>query len=105
MHAEYRMRNTPCIDAHHVQACYEHLLAGKRPALPSDEPEQPSLLKRGRKRKMPESFQAALEEAEEAAASDGEMDTAAQPQHSRPLVCIKATIMSWLMCCTKADWF
>ena len=87
------MNNTPGIDAHYVQACYEHLLAGKQPALPSDEPEQPSLLKQGRKRKMPKSFQAALEEAELLAASDGEVDTAAQPQHSRPLVCFKTTII------------
>ena len=95
MHAECSMNNTPCIDAHCVQACYEHLFAGKQPPLPSDEPEQHSPLKRGRKRKMPESFQAALEEAEQAAASDGEMETAAQPQHFRPLVCFTSTRPSW----------
>ena len=91
------MHHNPCIDVHYVQACYEQLLAGKQPALPSDEPEQPPPLKRGRKCKMPESFQAALEEAERAAASDGEMDTAAQLQDSRPLVCLQSTRMSWLM--------
>ena len=97
MDAEHSMHNTPCSDAYYVQACYEQLLAGKQPALPSDEPEQHSLPKRGRKRKVSESFQAALEEAEQAAASDGEMDTAAQLQHCRPLVCSMTTRISWLM--------
>ena len=97
------MHDTPCTDALCVQACYEQLLDGKQPAIPSDEPEQHSPLKRGRKRKTQQSFQAALEEAERAAASDGEMDTAAQPQHPRPLVCFQ--VHQEMMAHVAIEWF
>ena len=58
LHAECSMHNNPYIDAHYMQACYKQLLAGNAPAIPTGKPEQHSLL------------QAAMEEAEQAAASD-----------------------------------